>query len=946
MPVVINNTANTASTVSDTVRSLPLICQGYYLPSCVELSIKADKYFAAKHAREYFLTLEAQSKLPAAINSIKAPTLQVASEFRDTRQHPKLDEIATHARKAQFESLSLFAAAKKEEKDYFWLTYVGPAALEERVKGLNKKILDGLLVTHGADQAKDLPAPTRTILSNIDNIGIEVLAHVVEISRAKILQHAQRIKDRKTSKAEADTEMSGTAATVNEKTLERQVESVLKRKEQSRRDKQKSLKSNISPYYQCSATELLTLPDRQSRQEHWDQEEACQHKRKRTSVKRKIIEETQEILRQCPKRLRVERVGDYPDVFFSSKLGARLLFLQLKSPVALLRTLRESSFGVHKASGVTLPSNIEYFLSVNLKYIFPQTLKRHLVQESWTHSANKIRQWFNFKDAPNKSTLSPYLAKVTSKVLEWPEASDDIEAGLLAGRGQIRSLTSHVVPSKNRFPEPHPVLSELGVSRKGLHRFMLLNRYMAFITDKNLGIAVVKTDWYLDQVASHLKLQVYSEVPEVPWNWIASSIDELSTHDGLDADLKRFIADSPRVTDIPVFHAIPKIHKNPWKIRPIVPMHSYCSTRIAMVIHDVLHPLVREYEWICESSKSFVTDLLSFTQGRLETWVLRTADVQSMYTNIETSRLLEALREAMAGRIDDSLSDFVLQAVEWLNASVFFQFNSKIFWQKHGIAMGVACSPTLANLFMGVWEREFCVNEKFTFYRRYIDDIFALDIGTPQFFPVFPGLVLDWEAKDNIPFLDCEVHLHGQEVCVRPYTKTLAHYQYIPWSSGHPVHVKRSLVKTELLRYSATSAKIEYFDERKKRLHTHLRSRGYPERALQAWMRQVQWRHPTDRYHRSDGIRDVKLLAASEYNPVWESVKLGPVWDAFLEEVCSWREPHLPPFRGMTQSLQRTSNLWDEVRRINKESSQLDDHGTIETSADSEMILDGTLVLR
>jgi hypothetical protein len=301
-----------------------------------------------------------------------------------------------------------------------------------------------------------------------------------------------------------------------------------------------------------------------------------------------------------------------------------------------------------------------------------------------------------------------------------------------------------------------------------------------------------------------------------------------------------------------------------------------------------------------------------------------------MYTNILTSHLLEALRKAMRkSSVPKSLRKFILEAVRYLNGNVFFQFDGQVFQQKYGIAMGLACGPTLANLFMAIWERYINVEEMFLFYRRYIDDVFALTSGEDPTDSVrVPGLVMDWESKDNIPFLDVEVHLHdGTEVCVRPYTKELSHYQYIPWNSGHPVHVKRGLVKTELLRMSSLSAKPWYFDEKKKRLHTMLRARGYPEAALKAWMKQVRWRDPLERRpaHRSGDDPRPPLFVSSEYNPAWAQVKLGPVWDEMLREMISWSEENLPPWKSMMMSLQRTTNLWDVVRRANRRLLQFDE---------------------
>ena len=56
-------------------------------------------------------------------------------------------------------------------------------------------------------------------------------------------------------------------------------------------------------------------------------------------------------------------------------------------------------------------------------------------------------------------------------------------------------------------------------------------------------------------------------------------------------------------------------------------------------------------------------------------------------------------------------------------------FDGKIYDQINGIAMGSPLAPTLANLFMGHNEEKWIENfegVKPVFYRRYVDDIFAV----------------------------------------------------------------------------------------------------------------------------------------------------------------------------------------------------------------------------
>jgi len=187
---------------------------------------------------------------------------------------------------------------------------------------------------------------------------------------------------------------------------------------------------------------------------------------------------------------------------------------------------------------------------------------------------------------------------------------------------------------------------------------------------------------------------------------------------------------------------------------------------------------------------------------------------------------------------------------------------------------------------------------------------------------VVPGLSFTWETGTSLPFLDTEVHFHDKEVCFKPFSKRLNHYQYLPWASNHPLSVKRGLVKTELIRFSHISKKEHYFVQRREFLKRLLLLRGYPEIVLNPWMQQVTFgmRSKEERNLRSES----RVLVKSEYNSIWEQVSLQDSWDETRANLGESRfgflDPVLPVFpKQVVKSLKRTESLWDTVRKLNKE---------------------------
>ena len=71
------------------------------------------------------------------------------------------------------------------------------------------------------------------------------------------------------------------------------------------------------------------------------------------------------------------------------------------------------------------------------------------------------------------------------------------------------------------------------------------------------------------------------------------------------------------------------------------------------------------------------------------------------------------------------------------------------------------------------------------------------------------------------------VHENGRLI-TQPYQKPLNRYLYLPYTSYHPTHAKKSFIKAELLRYVRLSSKKYDFLQIKEKFFVRLRNRGYP----------------------------------------------------------------------------------------------------------------------
>lgn len=312
------------------------------------------------------------------------------------------------------------------------------------------------------------------------------------------------------------------------------------------------------------------------------------------------------------------------------------------------------------------------------------------------------------------------------------------------------------------------------------------------------------------------------------------------------------------------FYLLPKIHKNPdtWTVphqipsgRPIVSDCGSESYRIAEFIDYFLNPLSQTHESYVKDTYEFVEKLKSVKI--LPGAMLFSIDIDSLYTNIDTTLGLRAVREIFQRYPDPTRPDEVLLNLLELGLTRNdFEFNSKHYLQIHGTAMGKKFAPAYANIYMADWERTvFPKCQKLpTLYVRYLDDIFGVWNYSESDFKDFVAILnthhetisIKYNLQtEKIEFLDTEVYIMRGEngdmqMGTRVYFKPTDTHALLHKSSYHPKHTYKGIVKSQLIRFRRICTAEEDVSWATRTLFKALRSRGYSRTFLRTIKSEVK----------------------------------------------------------------------------------------------------------
>ena len=391
--------------------------------------------------------------------------------------------------------------------------------------------------------------------------------------------------------------------------------------------------------------------------------------------------------------------------------------------------------------------------------------------------------------------------------------------------------------------------------------------------DKNLGMVLVDTDWYVRELSRMLDDRVtyepFRKFRKVKGKTIPFTFSQLQTEllqsfgktlsrhefslklwnphyaDAVFKYLKKAVTSATCM--LPAIYLLIKVHKASGLCgRPIVPSTRWLTTPASVVVDHLLQEVVRAagITHIVKDTKSFVVELEE-TILPTRDGIFVTADIASLYTNIDTDMGLRLVRQFLVEQtVDSAHTELIMDLLTFVMRNSYLQFRELILHQIDGTAMGTAAAPTYANIVVYMLEKstiaEMTATNSLFMYRRFLDDVFAyLERGAVDEFKyrmndLHPKLRFDFVVHSSeASFLDLLIHKGPRfSECrifdLSVHQKKMNLYLYIPYHSFHSDAMKRSFIQTELMRYIRNSSQREHYSQLKQIFYQRLRDRGYP----------------------------------------------------------------------------------------------------------------------
>ena len=189
------------------------------------------------------------------------------------------------------------------------------------------------------------------------------------------------------------------------------------------------------------------------------------------------------------------------------------------------------------------------------------------------------------------------------------------------------------------------------------------------------------------------------------------------------------------------FYGLPKVHKQPLKLRPIVSSVNSEIEILSIFLDYQLQKVVRHCVGYLRDSWELLDEIEQL--GVLPTNArLFTVDAVSMYDNVDTDHVIESigkwfnLHKTDCRKSGLPATDFILKGIAFVMRNNIFDFDDITCRQENGTTMGTSLTCMFATIYYSSYHLETRLRSKeadhrILLYRHYINDVFVLQKQIP-----------------------------------------------------------------------------------------------------------------------------------------------------------------------------------------------------------------------
>lgn len=358
--------------------------------------------------------------------------------------------------------------------------------------------------------------------------------------------------------------------------------------------------------------------------------------------------------------------------------------------------------------------------------------------------------------------------------------------------------------------------------------------------DKNIGIILINTNLYYNLCIEHLvNDNTYKKIKYNPQFNIYKKayriINELFDTGNISKKLLEVILSNLKYKKLAKFSILIKLHKlNKFGVRPLINCSNTTLTILSKLLDFIFKPIVMEHFSFIKDSQNLIQ--LTKKIRYEENVKLYSADFESLYTNIPLQKAIIIIMQLISLYNFSEISNYAIYQIlklVLLNNYFSFRHNNGLtfFLQTKGIAMGTACGPSIANLYLTYFELKYKKILNISLYYRFIDDILYCDLDnflTNKFKEIFPDLILNCVTSNTVQFLDLNISFNmDRTLNFDLYIKPTFTGSYLNINSNHPKHVFKGIVTSQISRIRRNTTDYCNFLYHSTNILTHFLKKGF-----------------------------------------------------------------------------------------------------------------------